>query len=191
MEILSQINPAESCSINHPPSKRRQTEWSLMYLKKKANKTQFKTQMKYVNIKYRIHDGERENLFIVKFQRAIGITSALVDETDRLFKINNWSLSRAKHEPNDTTAHWKKDIKLYSCFYPPSEEKKTWIAYDLPRVCWYSCPRIVDRSLEYLTADGDNVFNYVHMKPYALCLCAYNSTRTKCFCNRLEEWFLK
>ena len=62
---------------------------------------------------------------------------------------------------------------------------------NMPRVCWNTGPRVVHRALEDLTTIGNNVFDYVHVKPQAFGLSAHNSTRTKRSRHRLEERFLK
>jgi len=61
----------------------------------------------------------------------------------------------------------------------------------MPGVCWNAGPSIVHRTLEDLTAVGNNVFDDVHVKPQAFSLSAHNSTRTKSSSHRLEEGFLK
>lgn len=58
-------------------------------------------------------------------------------------------------------------------------------------ISWNSSPSVVDRTLKDLTTISNDLFNNMHMKPYAFSLGANNSSRSKCFGYCLKEWSLK
>lgn len=134
-------------------------------------------------------------LWVVKFQRSFGFieTVILIDLVHRVHKINGRALGGAKHETDNPTAlaeQWVLADVLSSNLMWINKLTKNEV-WNLPWVCGNCGPCIINWAFENLTADGNNIFDDVHMQPDALCLGAHDASGTKSSCYWFKKWLLK